>query len=100
MKVVNAFNEYYVSVGADLANAVPPVVVDMVDDRDHQVDSTFQIEPVCEGNIDKVVNDLKWGFITGCGRYSNRYHERFSSKKAPFAYCKFYYDERHISKSF
>lgn len=35
IKVAKSYNEYYVSVGANLASAVPPIAVEMVDDRNH-----------------------------------------------------------------
>ncbi|KAG8295235.1 hypothetical protein J6590_084243 [Homalodisca vitripennis] len=50
-------------VGADLAGAVPPVAECVVDDDMHRVDSVFQLEPVTEQDIVKVVQDIRGGQI-------------------------------------
>ncbi|XP_046671388.1 uncharacterized protein LOC124361385 [Homalodisca vitripennis] len=46
-------------VGDNLAGAVPPVAECVVDDDMHRVDSVFQLEPVTEQDIVKVVQDMR-----------------------------------------
>lgn len=51
-------NKYYISVGANLASDVPPVVLlGMVNDMDYRVVSDVRLEPVSEDEIVEVVKD-------------------------------------------
>lgn len=57
--VADAFNEYFVNVGASLASAVPPVAEPVVDDEAHRTDSVFQLRPVTEEELAIHVRELR-----------------------------------------
>ncbi|KAG8266011.1 hypothetical protein J6590_081163 [Homalodisca vitripennis] len=54
--VANTLNEYYVGVGANLASAVTEVVMN---DEDYRVDSNFQLVPISEDVLARVVQNLR-----------------------------------------
>ncbi|XP_054259744.1 centrosomal protein of 135 kDa-like [Macrosteles quadrilineatus] len=65
IEAANTFNEYYVNVGADLASSVPPVSEPIVRDEDYRTDSTFQLTPISEIDLVKLVNNMKGGSAPG-----------------------------------
>ncbi|KAG8242700.1 hypothetical protein J6590_060648 [Homalodisca vitripennis] len=52
---------WLIGVGANLVGAVPPMAECVVDDDMHKVDSVFQLEPVTEQDIVKVVQEMRVG---------------------------------------
>lgn len=63
--VSDLLNEYYVGVGANLAGAFPPESETVVNDREFQVDADFQLEPVTEAGLSRIVSSLKGGSAPG-----------------------------------
>ncbi|XP_054257450.1 origin recognition complex subunit 4-like [Macrosteles quadrilineatus] len=64
-KIADAFNDYYVDVGANLARGVPQVLEPVINDDDFQTDTTFQLSPVGEAELSTVVRGMRGGSAPG-----------------------------------